>query len=92
MAEPLTGLLSPDMAAQFSEPYVREIIEAVQDDDFLVIYHNCGNNTIQMIDSILRTGAAAYHFGNAIDMAAMLPHIPADTVAMGNLDPARAVP
>lgn len=88
MAEPLTGLLSPDMAAQFSEPYVREIIEAVQDDDFLVIYHNCGNNTIQMIDSILRTGAAAYHFGNAIDMAAMLPHIPADTVAMGNLDPA----
>lgn len=88
MAEPLTGLLSPDMAATFSEPYVKRIIDAVQTDEFLVIYHNCGNNTIDMIDSILRVGAAAYHFGNAIDMQEMLRHIPADTVAMGNVDPA----
>lgn len=88
MAEPLTGLLSPDLAAEFSEPYVREIIQAVQDDEFLVIYHNCGNNTIQMIDSILSVGAAAYHFGNAIDMTEMMKHIPEDIVAMGNIDPA----
>lgn len=88
MAEPLTGLLSPALAEEFSEPYVRRIIEAVQDDDFIVIYHNCGNATIQMIDSILRVGAAAYHFGNSISMAEMMAHIPADTVAMGNIDPA----
>lgn len=88
MAEPLTGLLSPAMAEEFSEPYVRRIVKAVQSDDFAVIYHNCGNNTIQMIDSILRTGSAAYHFGNAISMKEMLPHIPADVIAMGNIDPA----
>ncbi len=88
MAEPLTGMLSPELAAEFSEPYVRQIAEAVQTDDFLVIYHNCGNNTIQMIDSILRTGCAAYHFGNAISMKEMLPHIPSDVVVMGNVDPA----
>ena len=88
MAEPLTGLLSPDMAAEFSEPYVKQIVDAVQDDNFLVIYHNCGNNTILMIDSILRTGSAAYHFGNAIDMKEMLEHVPADIVTMGNVDPA----
>lgn len=88
IAEPLTGLLSPDMAAAFSEPYVKEIVDAVQTDDFLVIYHNCGNNTIRMIDSILRTGAAAFHFGNSIDMREMLGHIPADIVTMGNVDPA----
>lgn len=88
IAEPLTGLLSPDMAAAFSEPYVKEIVDAVQTDDFLVIYHNCGNNTIRMIDSILRTGAAAFHFGNSIDMREMLDHIPADIVTMGNVDPA----
>lgn len=88
MAEPLTGLLSPDLASEFSEPYVREIIEAVQDDEFLVIYHNCGNNTIQMIDSILSVGAAAYHFGNAIDMVEMMKCLPSDVLAMGNLDPA----
>ena len=63
-------------------------MDAVQDDDFLVIYHNCGNSTIQTIDSILDTGAAAFHFGNAINMAEMMRHIPADVVAMGNVDPA----
>ncbi len=88
MAEPLTGLLSPAMAEEFSEPYVKQIVDAVQDENFLVIYHNCGNNTIKMIDSILATGAGAYHFGNAIDMAEMMSHIPANVVAMGNVDPA----
>lgn len=87
IAEPLTGLLSPDLAAEFSEPYVRELVEAVQDDEFAVVYHNCGDNTIQMIDSILRVGAAAYHFGNSIDMAEMMSKIPSDVIAMGNVDP-----
>ena len=59
------------------------------DDTFLVIYHNCGGSTIQTIDSILASGAAAYHFGNAIDMAEMIPHIPPETIVMGNVDPAR---
>lgn len=89
MAEPLTGLLSPALSEEFSAPYVKRIVDALQDDEFLVIYHNCGDNTIQMIDSILDTGAAAYHFGNSIDMAEMLTHIPSDTVVMGNVDPAR---
>ncbi len=88
MAEPLAGMLSPDLAAEFSAPYVKRIVDALQDENFLVIYHNCGDNTIQMIDSILSTGSAAYHFGNSIDMARMMEHIPADTVAMGNVDPA----
>ncbi len=88
LAEPLTGLLSPELAAEFSEPYVRRIVDALQDENFLVIYHNCGDKTIKMIDSILATGAAAFHFGNAIDMAEMLKRIPADTVCMGNVDPA----
>ena len=88
MAEPLTGLLSPNLAAEFSEPYVKQIIDAVQDDSFLVIYHNCGNSAVAIIDSILRVGAAAYHFGNAISMKEMLALCPADTVVMGNIDPA----
>lgn len=88
MAEPLTGLLSPDMAAEFSEPYVRQIAAAVKSDSFLIIYHNCGNGTIKMIDSILATGCDAYHFGNSISMKEMMPHIPAGTIAMGNVDPA----
>lgn len=88
MAEPLAGLLSPSLAAEFSAPYVKKIVDAVQDDNFIVIYHNCGNSVIPMIDSILETGAPILHFGNAIDMAEMMTKIPADRVAMGNVDPA----
>ena len=88
MAEPVTGLLPPALAEEFSEPYVKKIVDAVQDDEFIVIYHNCGNRTIDMIDSILATGAAAYHFGNAIEMDEMMKHIPSDIIAMGNIDPA----
>ena len=88
VAEPLTGLLSPDLAAEFSEPYMKQVIGAVQDDEFIVIYHNCGNNTIDMIESILRVGAAGYHFGNSIDMKTMLGKIPTDIPVMGNVDPA----
>ena len=88
MAEPLTGILSPDMAAEFSMPYVKRIIAALQDDSFAVIYHNCGNSVPQMLESIYDLGAAAYHFGNAVDMAAILARTPADILAMGNIDPA----
>lgn len=88
MAEPLAGILSPDMADEFSMPYVRRIIDELQDEDFAVLYHNCGNSVPQMLESIYRLGAAAYHFGNAVDMAAILAKTPADVLVMGNIDPA----
>ena len=87
IAEPVAGLLSPSLEEEFSAPYVKEIVDYVQDDSFIVIYHNCGDNTIKMIDSILSTGSAAYHFGNSIDMAEMMSHIPENIIAMGNVDP-----
>ncbi len=88
LAEPVAGLLSPVLEAEFSAPYVKKIVEAIQDDSFLLIYHNCGNNTVHMTESILTTGAAAYHFGNSIDLSEMLERFPADTLVMGNVDPA----
>lgn len=87
MAEPLAGILSPAMASEFSIPYVKRIIEALQDDDFAVIYHNCGNTVPDMLEEIYSQGAAAYHFGNAVDMAAILKKTPADILCMGNVDP-----
>ncbi len=88
IAEPVSGLLSPALEAEFSAPYVKAIVDAVQDDDFLVIYHNCGNNTPLMVPSLLGNGSAAYHFGNAIDLCEMLEKMPADVPVMGNIDPA----
>ncbi|MBQ8213739.1 MAG: methyltransferase, partial [Clostridia bacterium] len=88
MAEPVAGLLSPSLEAEFSAPYVKQIVDAVQDDEFIICYHNCGDNTPLMVDSILSTGAKAYHFGNAIDMKAMVEQFPDDVLVMGNVDPA----
>jgi len=87
LAEPVTGLISPSMAEEFSEPYVKKLADAIKSDNFLLIYHNCGNGTIDMIDSILRVGADAYHFGNAINMEKMLTVCPPDKIIMGNIDP-----
>ncbi len=88
MAEPVAGLLSPALEEEFSSPYVKQIVDTVQDDSFIVVYHNCGDNVLRMTESILSTGAAAYHFGNSIDMADMMAKMPADTIVMGNVDPA----
>lgn len=88
MAEPLAGVLSPDLMAEFSAPYVKRIIESLQDEAFIVIYHNCGGSVPHMLDEIFAQGAAAYHFGNAVDMAQIMERVPADVLCMGNIDPA----
>lgn len=87
LAEPLAGLLQPEAIAEFSTPYVRRIVDAVQDDSFIVVYHNCGNTVTKAADTIKDTGAKAFHFGNAIKMEDMVSQMPADVLVMGNVDP-----
>ena len=91
MAEPLAGMLSPKLEKEFSAPYVKRIIEAVQDDSFVVCYHNCGDNTVLQAGSIAENGSRLLHFGNSIDMADMLPLIPGHILCMGNVDPANQI-
>ncbi|MEE0845484.1 MAG: uroporphyrinogen decarboxylase family protein [Eggerthellaceae bacterium] len=88
MAEPLAGLLSPDLAEEFSAKYCKQVVDAVQTDEFGVFYHNCGNGVVKTVDSIIANGAMGYHFGNAINMADILPLMPKDVLVMGNVDPA----
>lgn len=87
MAEPLAGILSPKMAKSFSVPYVKQIIDALQDESFAVIYHNCGNSVHNMLELLFTQGAAAYHFGNVTDMTEVMQKAPADILCMGNIDP-----
>lgn len=91
IAEPAAGLLSPDFCGEFSSPYVKKIVDAVQDEEFIVIYHNCGDAVNRMVPQILETGAAAYHFGNAVSMEDMLRQMPGDVLTMGNVDPVSAI-
>ena len=87
VAEPAAGLLSPDLMSEFSVPYMKRVVDAVQDESFIVIYHNCGPAVNKMIPEILEVEAKGYHFGNAISMAEILPQMPADVLVMGNVDP-----
>ena len=86
MAEPAAGLLSNDDCLTFSSQYVKRIVERVQDDDFIVVLHNCGNQG-HCTKAMVATGAAAYHFGNKCQMEEVIKDVPPTALAMGNLDP-----
>ena len=88
MAEPLAGILSPGLEAEFSGEYVRRIVAATQTGEFLIGYHNCGNNTPRQTESIARNGCRLLHFGNAADMGELVDRLPEDVLVMGNVDPA----
>lgn len=86
MAEPAAGLLSNDDCMTFSSQYVKRIVDRVQDDDFIVVLHNCGNQG-HCTKAMVATGAAAYHFGNKCQMEEVIKDVPPTALAMGNLDP-----
>ncbi|MCF0230555.1 MAG: uroporphyrinogen decarboxylase family protein [Parasporobacterium sp.] len=90
IAEPLAGLLSADPAEEFSAQYMRKIVEAVQDEEFLIVYHNCGNSAVHTVDTIKSNGCKVFHFGNAIDMRDLMPKMPSDVLVLGNIDPSGA--
>lgn len=87
LAEPVAGLLSPQLEEEFSAEYIRQITQKVKSDDFAVIYHNCGQGAVHMTESIYSNGCDAYHFGNAVDMKTMLEAAPKNKLIMGNIDP-----
>ena len=87
LAEPLAGLISPDQERAFSAPYIRKIVQAVQEADFPVIYHNCGSYAYLMTDSIRENGCAAYHFGDSVQLSMMLEKMGPDKLVMGNISP-----
>jgi uroporphyrinogen decarboxylase len=86
IAEPAAGLLSDDDCRQYSSFYVKQIVDALQDDTFSIILHNCGN-TGQCTQAMLSADARGYHFGNAMNMVEALNACPPDVLVMGNLDP-----
>ena len=86
LAEPASGLVSNDDCYRYSSVYVRKIVDAVQDDGFSIVLHNCGN-TGHCTDAMIRSGASALHFGNRADMVEALKTCPPDLPVMGNIDP-----
>lgn len=86
MAEPTAGLMSPKGLAEFSSAYVRRIAEAIGDDRFAIILHNCTAKLVHL-PAILETGLSSFHFGAPMDIVTALSEVPTDVVLCGNLDP-----
>ena len=86
VAEPAAGLLANEDCQMFSSEYVKRLVDELQDETFTIILHNCGN-TGHCTEAMLYTGAAAYHFGNAIDMVETLKVCSKDKLIIGNVDP-----
>jgi uroporphyrinogen decarboxylase len=87
IAEPTAGLLSPRSLVAFSSAYVRKINDAVGDENFTIILHNCAAR-IQHLPAVLESGVSMLHFGAPMDIVGALQHVPETVILMGNLDPA----
>ena len=89
LAEPLAGLLSPELMSEFSTSYIQSIVRAVQSKNFIIIYHNCGGSVNKLIPQMLETGCLGYHFGETADMKLMLENIPRNFLVLGNISASR---
>ena len=87
MAEPLAGLLSPSLMQEFSTDYVKKIVDEVQDENFIVMYHNCAGGIERKIDEVVGTGAKMFHFGDGANMVELLEKMPKDVMILGNISP-----
>jgi len=90
IAEPAAGLLSPEICEEFSSYYIRKIKKVVDSENFVLIYHNCGN-VIPLLDTILTFNADIYHFGDNIDIEDMLKLMPKTKIVMGNISPSKII-
>jgi len=86
MAEPAAGLLSPRAMGQFSTQYIKQIVDMVNDENFTVVYHNCGAKLVHL-SSIIQSGAEIYHFGASMDILSALSRVDEKVILAGNLDP-----
>jgi uroporphyrinogen decarboxylase len=86
IAEPSIAMISPGMAMEFSNQYIKRIIEQTQDDDFTVIYHNCGKVDAHL-DNIKTLDAFGYHFSEQVDILHILDSFPRESLIMGNVEP-----
>ena len=89
IAEPTAGLLSPAALDEFSSVYVKQIVDAVQDDYFFLVLHDCGKVTKSVV-SMYNTGCKGFHFGNSVKMVDVLSQVKPDVLMFGNIDPSSA--
>ncbi|MEN6583071.1 MAG: uroporphyrinogen decarboxylase family protein [Armatimonadota bacterium] len=84
--EPAAGMLRADDADEFSNSYVKEIVNIIKSRGKTPALHNCGNIG-HLIENLCATGIEALHVGSVSDPFAIYPRLPENVVLMGNIDP-----
>lgn len=89
MADPTSSedLISPDMFAEFSAPYITEVVKKVKEHAKIPTFvHICGN-TLETMKQLPSTGADCLSLDHAVDIAKAKHNAGKNIAIMGNLDP-----
>ncbi len=79
-------VISPAMYEKYCLPYAQKITRAVQNDDFFLSYHICGDTT-KIIDRMAETGAAILEFDYKCDKSSAKRATAGKTTLLGPIDP-----
>ena len=85
ITEPSAVVLSPKRFDQLVVPYLRRVIQAIEKDVWTTL-HICGDTT-KFLDNMLECKVDGLSLDQLVDLSAVAPKIPKDTVIYGNLDP-----
>jgi uroporphyrinogen decarboxylase len=85
-AEGSPDVISPAMYRKYCLPYARKIVRALQDDNFFLSYHICGNTT-KIMDQMTQTGAKILEFDYKCDKATAKRATAGTTTLLGPIDP-----
>lgn len=84
--EPASGMLDESDANEFSNSYIKEIVNLIKSQGKISVLHNCGR-VMHLVESLCATGVEALHVGSVTDPFAIYPRVSDNVVLMGNLDP-----
>lgn len=84
--EPASSILRAEDADEFSNDYIKPLVERIKSAGKTPSLHNCGKID-HMIENLCATGIEALHVNDVTDMKAIYPRLPESVVLMGNLDP-----
>ena len=94
MADPTSSedLISPDMFAEFSAPYIKRVVSDVNamDSEVPTFVHICGK-TLNILQQMPGTGADCLSFDHAVDPAKAKETAGRNISIMGNVDPVQTM-
>lgn len=86
MLEPASGMLDVNDANEFSNNYIKRIVNLIKDKGKTPVLHNCGR-VLHLVESLCATGIQVLHVGSVTEPYDIYPRVPENIVLMGNLNP-----